>query len=75
MEEEELDRFVDCWSCQRRVDVDAEVTYALGEGDVLCFECAVDRGARYDVDEDRWLREPRLDDVGVSEQERPSFGR
>lgn len=74
MEEEALDLFVDCWSCRRRIDVDAEVTYALGEDDVLCFECALDRGARYDVDEDRWIEEPRVDDVMASEGERPAWG-
>lgn len=68
MQEEELDLFVDCRSCGRRVDVDAEVTYGFGESDLICFECAVDRGARYDIDEDRWQSEPRLDDLIVTAQ-------
>lgn len=68
MHSEEMDVQVRCVVCSREVDVDAEVVYAYGVGDVMCFECAVERGGAYDADEDRWVREPSTE--GLPDQRR-----
>lgn len=52
-----------CEMCGDPLDEDAGPCFAFGEDGVLCWGCALARGGSYSADEDRWTRDPRVDDL------------
>ncbi len=64
MDRSESSGLVSCVECgvQLRSGRDREIE--LGSRAVLCFDCALRRGGRFDENLDRWSAEPRIDDLG-----------
>jgi hypothetical protein len=62
----ELDEAVveHCADCGQQVDAASERGFPVGAEAVLCFECAVARGGRWDEDQQRWTTEPEFGDLG-----------
>ena len=54
---ESLDR---CALCGESIPVDSERSFAFGAGNVLCWECAIERGGSYDAERDVWASVPDL---------------
>jgi hypothetical protein len=53
-----------CSDCGAELRPEVDRAFAFGTHGVLCFECAVARGGHYDETHDRWVTEPRIDDLG-----------
>lgn len=49
-----------CVSCGVRVAPESERAFGFGAGNVLCSECAIERGGRYDAGRDTWDVAPSL---------------
>jgi ketol-acid reductoisomerase len=58
MHRETADQLVDCADCGAKVNVGLQRGYTVGENAALCWSCAIERGARFDEDEDRWSEAP-----------------
>jgi len=54
---------VECAACGANVDIDLGRSFALGPASALCFECALERGGRFDEATDSWVETPSLSDV------------
>lgn len=54
---------VGCTNCGRGVSESEGEAYAFGTQSLLCFECAVARGGRYDEGGRRWTVAPRVEDL------------
>ena len=59
MEREEWDEAAVCVLCGAQVSA-AENPFVFGTENVLCSECALARGGRYDAARDVWETEPDL---------------
>jgi hypothetical protein len=69
MHRSESEEIVDCVDCGTPLDVDRERGYR-GSGDwALCQACALERGGRFDEEEDRWTVAPNTLDLPVEESE------
>lgn len=66
---EEIEVTDRCADCGAEIS-ETERTYAVSDDSVICFECAVRRGGAYDELHDRWVTEPKTDDL--LERDRPS---
>lgn len=51
---------VRCANCEEEVSADDHRAYLFGAGAALCYECALERGGRYDEGRDDWTRAPDL---------------
>jgi hypothetical protein len=51
-----------CVDCGAEIRPGPDPTFALGAG-VLCLDCALRRGGRYDAEQDRWVTEPDFGDL------------
>lgn len=49
---------VHCVSCEEEISADDRRAYLFGDGAALCYECAIERGGRYDEGRDDWTRAP-----------------
>lgn len=63
MHEEELDRVGECADCRTLLGSDRTPHFDFAENGVLCFECALRRGAAYDGEKDTWTRWPDLSGI------------
>lgn len=63
MQQEELDELVDCWECGATVSPSEDPVFQFSDEGVLCFECAVRRGGKYDAVDDCWTRAPSTNDL------------
>ena len=61
----ERDELETCRACGCWIYPEEEVSFASTDGVILCMECAIHRGGRYDVEEDRWLNPPETDELRV----------
>jgi hypothetical protein len=57
-----------CSDCGTETQASTERAYSFGTRGLLCFECAIRRGGRYDETHDHWSNDPRIDDLGAYEQ-------
>jgi len=62
MQRLEWDDWVDCIECGDVVSATADRVFQLRDSRCLCFRCALDHGARFDDQDERWVRPPRLTD-------------
>ena len=62
MHRSEISQLYMCASCSAQVSP-RDRTYAFGEDDLLCFECAVARSGVYDEAHDRWSVVPYVADL------------
>lgn len=49
-----------CADCGAQLRPGPDTTFSFGVSGVLCLECAVRRGGRYDGARDHWTEEPSL---------------
>ena len=56
--------FESCLDCGSEVRAYAARAYTMGSRGVVCFDCAIRRGGRYDEASDRGHQEPVVDDLG-----------
>lgn len=59
----EQDGLVNCVGCGEPITATVDRVFAVGSDDVLCMTCCLARGGVYDEEEDRWIDEPRVDDL------------
>ena len=57
-----------CADCGSAVDVARERGYGATAEFVLCWQCATNRGAQYDENEDRWTVLPEMSGLPASEE-------
>ena len=55
---------IPCMSCGAGVRVGERGFMEPGAQEVLCWNCAIQRGGQYDADQERWTVAPDLGDVG-----------
>jgi len=60
-----LDR---CADCGADIRPGAEPVFAFGTAGMVCWDCALRRGGRYDAERERWSEAPDLRDL-VPERE------
>jgi len=66
MHESELRRLVDCVCCGATLSVARDRAYSLAHDRVLCFECSVRRGGRFDEERDDWSSPPDTLDLQIN---------
>jgi len=66
MEPGEFDSLDCCALCGEPIPVDSERSFAFGADNVLCWECAIERGGSYDAARDVWDCVPDL--AGLSDE-------
>lgn len=64
MHRSEMEMTVPCAGCGTPVAEDSR-SYAFGENQLLCWECALRRGGSFDSKEDRWIAEPNTGDLAT----------
>ena len=64
MHRSEASALLTCSDCGVEVRAGADRLFAFGARGILCFDCALRRGGRYDETHDLWSAEPRIDDLG-----------
>ena len=62
MHRSEADQQLSCAACGASVDPGARV-YGFAPLSVLCWDCSLERGGRYDAREERWTSPPRISDL------------
>jgi hypothetical protein len=55
-----------CGVCGASVAAETESAYSFGTGSVLCFECSIARGGRFDAGRDIW--DPPPDVAGLPDE-------
>jgi len=60
----ESNTLVSCLDCGAELRPGPDRGYTFGADGVLCFDCALRRGGRYDELRERWSEDPRIDDLG-----------
>lgn len=60
MEPEEWEVSEACALCGAAIGAEHDRCFAFGTGNLLCWECAAERGGRYDFERDAWDRPPEL---------------
>ena len=63
MEPEELEIHEPCADCGAVVIEGLSPLYNFGESGVLCWECAIRRGGKYDAEHDTWVEAPNTTDL------------
>ena len=69
MHREAWDEITECVDCGAPVDVARERGYRTVSEWALCWQCATNRGARYDEDEDRWSVPPETSGLPLSDED------
>ena len=64
MRRSEFQRVEMCVVCGGDMRADLSRGFVFGSRGLLCYECAIQRGGRYDERHDVWVDEPRTDDLG-----------
>lgn len=68
MHQSEWNELAQCADCNAEVAPGVDRGYAIGEDEVLCFACAVRRGAQWDPLHERWMEPPDLSGLPVESQ-------
>ncbi len=63
MHREEAECEAPCAECGALLVAAVDRGFAFAEAGVLCFECALKRGGRFDAEEERWTVDPRVADL------------
>jgi hypothetical protein len=72
-EEEEFLEAIECAECGDLIE-ESSPFFAYSERHILCFECAIRRGALYDVRRDVWTKGPSLEGLsGLPEEWHPTL--
>jgi len=66
MHRSEMEAMVPCAGCGTAIPDDSR-SFAFGETQLLCWECAIRRGGSFDAKEDRWITEPHTEDLPAEE--------
>ena len=65
MHRSEQNELAICSDCGTELRVGTERGYGFGVRGVLCWDCALRRGGRYDEAHEQWVQGPRIDDLGA----------
>lgn len=63
MHRSETHELVQCASCGAEIRPSIDRAYVITSRTSLCFDCALERGGRYDEQRDVWSTLPRADDL------------
>jgi len=63
MHRSELREVVQCAACGAEIRPGLDRAYVVTSRTALCFDCALERGGRYDEQRDAWSTLPRADDL------------
>ncbi|MCG8590090.1 MAG: hypothetical protein MJE66_12435 [Proteobacteria bacterium] len=63
MDREEWESLGVCAQCGASLAVGSERGFAFGVGNVICWNCAVERGGHYDADREAWSVPPDVADL------------
>lgn len=63
MHRSETRDFVQCAVCRAEIRPSTDRAYVVTSRTALCFDCALERGGRYDEARDVWSTLPRADDI------------
>jgi hypothetical protein len=55
-----------CGVCGSSLSAETQSAYSFGTAGVLCFECSIARGGRFDADRDTW--DPPPDIAGLPDE-------
>jgi hypothetical protein len=69
MHQSEWNELAQCSECGAELSPNVDRGFAFAEQSVLCFDCAVRRGAQWDALHERWSRDPDL--TGLTPAEHP----
>ena len=69
MHREEFEGLVSCAACGATIVSTTYRAYACGTSTVVCWDCAVTRGGRWDDSQERWAEPPRVSDLLADEAE------
>lgn len=69
MEPDDLEIHEPCADCGAVVVEGLSPIFPFGESEVLCWECAIRRGGKYDAELDVWTVEP--DTADLPDERRP----
>jgi hypothetical protein len=64
MDQDERSEARSCAACGATLEGDGDRAFEFGDENLLCFECAVARGGRYDESRDAWEPGPDLRGLG-----------
>jgi hypothetical protein len=64
MHRSERATYIACADCGTELSPGGERGFAFGARGMLCFDCALRRGGRYDDNFDHWHHKPFIDDLG-----------
>ena len=70
MHRSETGDLTSCLDCGSEISDTRDRAFALGEGGVLCFECCLRRGGKYDEGHDAWDTPPNLEGLAAEDAER-----
>ena len=60
MDIEEAEPIGVCVACGKSIAASTARAFAYGEGDLLCWSCALERGGVFDDEREDWVRAPDL---------------
>ncbi|HBZ71158.1 MAG TPA: hypothetical protein DEP35_16065 [Deltaproteobacteria bacterium] len=59
----ELEEFAACALCRAQIALGDDRSFAFGNDQVMCWECSLGRGGRYDAQHERWEVAPHIADL------------
>jgi hypothetical protein len=68
MHQSEIDSSTPCAVCEALVGPGFARGYGFGSNEMLCWQCAIDRGGSYDSEQERWVSPPRVEDLAREER-------
>ncbi len=63
MHRTESETLVECWACGASIAPEIDRAFAISDDAFLCFECALERGGKFNDEEDRWTLPPNVADL------------
>jgi hypothetical protein len=63
--EDSEDELVECVACGASIAPEVARAYAVSPDVYLCWMCSLERGGRFDDEEDRWVRPPDVEGLPV----------
>ena len=63
MHRSETRELIQCAVCRAEIRASLDRAYVITSRTALCFDCALERGGRYDEGRDLWSTLPRADDL------------
>jgi hypothetical protein len=71
MDADELSKLCNCAVCHAGVSPQIDHVFELAPDALLCWDCAIRRGGRYDLIADRWVAAPDTSGIAGHEASHP----